>query len=89
MKPKTASKERYIETFCRDRIVRNRRTLYVSDEVHRKIKSIAILFSDTHTTTASLVDMILSHHIETHLELFRQMEQEIMHPPSKNVSNVE
>ena len=55
--------EQYIKTYCIDQRIRNRNTLYVSQEVHEKINRIVALLSDSHVTAVSLVDTILKEHI--------------------------
>ncbi|MFR9542467.1 MAG: DUF3408 domain-containing protein [Rikenellaceae bacterium] len=80
MKAKKISKEEYIKLYCRDQRIRNRSSLYVSHEVKRKMKLIALMFRDTHTTTASLVDTILQHHIDSHSELLEKMYSEMVQP---------
>ena len=68
MKPKKISKQEYIKTFCRDQRIRSRQTLYVSSRIHEKICDLAFKLRSTHTSTASLVDTILTHHLETYKE---------------------
>ncbi|MGL4519378.1 MAG: DUF3408 domain-containing protein [Phocaeicola sp.] len=82
MKAKKISKEDYVKTFCRDQRIRSRQTLYVSSRVHRKICYLAFQLRSTHTSTASLVDTILTHHLETYKEPI----DEIM---DRGLSNVE
>lgn len=76
MKPREISREKYIETFCRDIRIRDRQVLYVSAETHSKMKVIAHLFRDQHVTTASLIDTILCHHIETHKAMLEELREE-------------
>ena len=76
MKIKQISREKYIETFCRDIRIRDRQVLYVSAETHAKMKIIAHLFRDQHVTTASLIDTILCHHIETYRPLLEEIREE-------------
>lgn len=76
MKPKKISKQEYIKTFCRDIRIRDRQVLYVSTETHAKMKIIAHLFRDQHVTTASLIDTILRHHIETYRPLLEEVREE-------------
>lgn len=76
MKTKQISREKYIETFCRDIRIRDRQVLYVSAETHAKMKIIANLFRDQHVTTASLIDTILRHHIDTYRTLLEELREE-------------
>lgn len=76
MKTKQISREKYIETFCRDIRIRDRQVLYVSVGTHAKMKIIAHLFQDQHVTTASLIDRILRHHIETHKAMLEELREE-------------
>ncbi len=68
MKPKNISKQEYIKTFCRDQRIRSRKTIYVSTATHDKLRQLAKSLHATYTSTASLVDSILSHHLETYRE---------------------
>lgn len=76
MKQKNISKDKYIEEFCRDRRMRDRRVIYVSNNVHRKLRRIANLFKDSHVTLSSLADAILENHINAHNVLFETLRQE-------------
>lgn len=76
MKTKQISREKYIDTFCRDIRIRDRQVLYVSAETHTKMKLIAHLFRDQHVTTASLIDTILRHHIEAYRALLEEIREE-------------
>lgn len=77
MKHKKISKEKYIALFCRDKRIRGRSAIYVSPEVHRRLKRIAALFRFEHyTSLSSLADRILVHHIETYGELLTQLKEE-------------
>lgn len=73
MKPKKISKQDYIKTFCRDQRIRSRQTLYVSSCIHEKICDLAFKLRSTHTSTASLVDTILAHHLETYKEAIQEI----------------
>ena len=53
MKPKHISREKYIETFCRDIRMHDRQVLYVSAKTHAKIRDITHLFREYHITTTS------------------------------------
>ena len=82
-KQKQVSIEEYIETYCQEKRVRERYAVYVSPETHYKLKRIARLFSsEHHTTTSSLVDAIISRHIEAHREILndalKKHEQEVL-----------
>lgn len=77
MKHKKISKEKYIALFCRDKRIRGRNAIYVSPEVHRRLKRIAALFRFEHyTSLSSLADRILDHHIETYGELLTQLKED-------------
>lgn len=76
MKKENMPKEQYIEIFCRDKRIRDRQVLYVSQEVHDKIRTITQLFSEQHVTTSSLADTILAHHIETYGQMLEALRQE-------------
>lgn len=76
MKTKHISREKYIETFCRDKRIRDRQVIYVSTEIHAKMKMIAELFRDHHITTTSLIDTILCHHIETYKAMLEELREE-------------
>ena len=72
MKSKKKSIETYKEKYCAEKIIRNRRQLYVSEKVHETMNSIANLFRDDHTTATSLVDAILMEHINTYREMLNE-----------------
>ncbi len=76
MKAKQISKEKYIEIFCQEKRIRERQVLYVSEEVHRRMKRVALLFSEQHITVSSLIDAILYHHLDTHHQLLIQIRDE-------------
>lgn len=77
MKQKKISKEKYTALFCHDKRIRSREVIYVSPEVHRKLKIIASLFqSEYFTTLSSLADSILEHHIKTHRGLLNELRAE-------------
>lgn len=77
MKHKRISKEKYIALFCRDKRIRGRSVIYVSTEVHRRLKRIAALFRFEHyTSLSSLADRILDHHIEIYGELLTLLKEE-------------
>lgn len=77
MKHKKISKEKYIALFCRDKRIRGRSAIYVSPEVHRRLKRISALFRFEHyTSLSSLADRILDHHIEAYGALLTQLKEE-------------
>lgn len=76
MRQKKISKEEYIRLYCTEKRIRKRMVLYVSEDIHQKIKRITGFFRDHYITTASLVDAILNHHIEAHRELFEGLDKE-------------
>lgn len=76
MKTKHISREKYIETFCRDKRIRERQVLYVSVEVHNRIRKVAYLFEQYHVTVASLIDTILTQHLETYEQIFEELNRE-------------
>lgn len=76
MKTKHISREKYIETFCRDKRIRERQVLYVSVEVHNRMRRVVHLFEQYHVTLASLIDTILSHHLETYEQIFKELNDE-------------
>ena len=66
-KQKQVSIEEYIETYCQEKRIRGRFAVYVSPEAHLYLKEITRLFkNEHHTTTSSLADSIILHHIEIH-----------------------
>ncbi len=69
-KQKQVSVEEYIQTYCQEKRIRQRYAVYVTPDMHEKLKEVAFLFRfDHHTTIASLVDAILTHHLDAHREL--------------------
>lgn len=76
MKSKNISREKYIETFCRDIRIHDRQALYVSAKTHARMKIIAHLFREYHVSTTSLIDTILCHHIETYRPLLEEVREE-------------
>lgn len=77
MKHKKISKEKYIALFCQDKRIRGRSAIYVSPEVHRRLKRIAALFRSEHyTSLSSLADRILCHHIGAYGILLTQLKEE-------------
>ncbi len=76
MKQKKISKEEYVKLFCPDKRIRERMVIYVSREIHRKIKIVAYLFRKQHVTSSSLADAILSHHISIHKDLLNEIQEE-------------
>lgn len=75
MKKKKISREEYVKRYCSEKRIRDRKVLYVGEETHQKIRHIAHLFRGEYATASSLVDSILTHHIEQHKDLFAQLEQ--------------
>lgn len=73
MKTKNISKETYIKTYCKDQRIRSRQTVYVSTAVHNQLRDLADALRFTHTSTASLVDTILTHHLESHKEVIAEL----------------
>lgn len=67
------SEAEYIATFCNEKRIRDRKAVYVSPEVHKRLQKMFFTFSDYHITTMSLVDAILSHHFENNLELLTRL----------------
>lgn len=76
MKSKHISREKYIETFCRDTRILDRQVLYVSAKTHAKIRDITHLFREYHITTTSLIDAILCHHMETYRSILEELKME-------------
>lgn len=77
MKQKRITKEEYAELFCQEKRIRQRRVIYVSEEVHKKLKDIAFLFRfEEYTTTSSLADAILRHHMESHKDLLNELDRD-------------
>jgi hypothetical protein len=69
--------EEYIETYCREKRIRGRYAVYISPETHETLRAIVrLFFREHHTTTSSLVDSIILHHIETHRELLTEAHRE-------------
>jgi type III secretory pathway component EscR len=76
-KQKQISIKEYIETYCQEKRIRGRFAVYVSPEVHDNLKRIARLFNyKHHSTTSSLADSIISHHIDTYRELLNNAAKE-------------
>jgi len=76
-KQKKVSIQEYIETYCREKRIRERYAVYISSETHSNLRKIAQLFNDKHhTTTSSLADSIISHHIEKYSELLNNAIEE-------------
>ena len=77
-KQKQVSIEKYIETYCREKRMRERSAVYISPETNRNLKKIAGLFASEHYTTASsLADSIISRHFEEYSELLNNAHKEI------------
>ena len=75
-KQKQVSIEEYIETYCQEKRIRERFSVYVSEKTHHNLKSIARLFaSEHHTTTSSLADSILTCHFKVHRELLNEAQK--------------
>ncbi len=69
-KQKQISLEEYVRTYCQEKRIRQRYAVYVTPDMHDKLKEVAFMFRfDHHTTIASLVDAILTHHLDAHREL--------------------
>ena len=76
-KLKQISIEEYVETYCQEKRIRERFAVYISSETHRKLKRIAQLFRyKYYTTTSSLADSIISHHINMYRELLNAAQKE-------------
>ncbi|MDD4516881.1 DUF3408 domain-containing protein [Massilibacteroides sp.] len=76
-KEKQISIEEYIGTYCQEKRIRERFAVYISPDTHHNLKRIAQLFKDKHhSTTSSLADSIISHHIETYRELLNNAHEE-------------
>jgi hypothetical protein len=76
-KQKQVSMEEYIETYCQEKRIRGRYAVYISPEAHETLKTIVgMFFREHHTTTSSLADSIILHHIETHRELLTEAHRE-------------
>jgi hypothetical protein len=78
--PKQVSIEEYVETYCREKRIRERFAVYVSPKTHGNLKSIARLFAgEQHTTASSLADSIISCHFEAYRELLNGVRKEDRH----------
>jgi len=76
-KQKQVSIEEYIEAYCQEKRIRERCAVYISLEMHEKLRRVAGMFYNKHhTTTSSLADSIISRHIETHRELLNKVREE-------------
>ena len=76
-KQKQVSIEEYIEAYCQEKRIRERCAVYISSEMHEKLRRIVRLFyNEHHTTTSSLADSIISRHIETYRELLNKVREE-------------
>lgn len=64
------SLEEYVRTYCQEKRIRQRYAVYVTPEIHDKLKEIAFMFRfEHHTTASSLANAIITNHMETHREL--------------------
>lgn len=78
-KQKQLSIEEYIETYCQEKRIRGRFAVYISPETHYRLKKIAQLFKGKHhSTTSSLADAIISHHINMYKEILNEAYHEDM-----------
>jgi len=76
-KQKKVSIEEYIEAYCQEKRIRERFAVYISSEMHEKLRRIVRMFYNKHhTTTSSLADSIISRHIEAHRELLNKVREE-------------
>ena len=76
-KQKRISIEEYIETYCQEKRIRKRFAVYISSNTHRDLKRTAQLFkSKYYSTTSSLADFIISHHIDTYREILNDANNE-------------
>jgi hypothetical protein len=72
-KQKQVSVEEYVQTYCQEKRIRERYAVYVTPDMHEKLKKVAFMFRyDHHTTLASLVDAILAHHLDAHREMLNE-----------------
>ena len=69
MKSRKITIEQYKEKYCVDKIIRNRKALYVSEEVHTAVNNVVRLFKYDHATAASLVTTILKEHFDTYKDI--------------------
>ncbi len=77
MKQRKLSKEQYIDLFCQEKRMRDRRVIYVSEKVYQMLKHTAFCFKFEHyTSISSLSDAILNHHFKTNKDLLNQVSQE-------------
>lgn len=82
------NKEEYISLFCIERRIRDREVIYVSKEVHKRLKDIAFVFKfDHYTTLSSLADAILMHHTECHKDLINRLQKEFNEEFLKELSS--
>ena len=83
-KRKQISIEEYVEMYCQENRMRSRYAIYVSPKTHNNLIFIAKLFKSEHyTTTSSLADAIISHHIAEHRDI---LNAEIKKLPSEFVN---
>jgi 2-keto-3-deoxy-galactonokinase len=76
-KQKQVSIEEYIETYCKEKRIRERNAVYVNPETHRKLKEVAEMFANKYyTTVSSLADSIITRHFEEHKELLNETYEE-------------
>ncbi|MFR9592499.1 MAG: DUF3408 domain-containing protein [Rikenellaceae bacterium] len=61
--------EQYKQRYCKDQRIRDRKPIYVSREVHEKMKVVVEILKSTHTSVTSLVDSILREHIANNRDL--------------------
>lgn len=74
MKPKKITKEEYIKTYCQDKVMRNRKAVYISSAMHKTLEMIVNeLKKDTHITLSSYVNMIIIHHVNDYMYLLKKL----------------
>lgn len=74
MKPKKITKEGYIKTYCQDKVMRNRKAVYISSAMHKTLEMIVNeLKKDTHITLSSYVNTIIIHHVNDYMYLLKKL----------------
>lgn len=90
MRRKSLTKEEYINLYCKEKRIRHREIIYISKDIHQKLKDIAFIFKFKHyTTLSSLTDAILSYHLQIHNSLLDDIRQEFREECLRSFSSME
>ncbi len=69
MRSKKLTADQYRDRYCKEKCMRTRTQLYVSQEMKEAVMETARLFKKSHVTAVSLVDAILREHFDLHREM--------------------